>query len=193
MKKPAKMKKAPRRQSVALAQASPSMLDEHPGALSKQVAVSCDATPASATIGGTTPQAALKMKKPNKMKKPPRRASLMPGQLPTESADFKPSLAPIAASGLPAGVPEDALGPMPAKPAPKPKGGNLKGKGAKRNSVANLGACSFTRCLAVVLKPPFFVYAKLAWWCPFSHRCGPGHAGCDGGGWYRRGRRGRGA
>jgi hypothetical protein len=167
MKKPMKMKKAPRRASVALAQTSPSMLEED-GPFNPKAFQSQD---------GGAPSTPRAMKKPMKkayaahayrplraaplcstcaqMSRPlmlgllvwstrNRRASLMPGQTPTAdgsaSTDFKPTLASIPASGPAAEPAADALGQMPLKAAPKPTGGNLKGKGAKRNSVANLGA-----------------------------------------------------
>jgi hypothetical protein len=81
----------------------------------------------------------------------------MPGQTPTAdgpSTDFKPSLAPIPASGLAPEPAADALGQTPLKAAPKPKGGNLKGKGAKRTSVANLGAPAHCVPRAATAAPP---------------------------------------
>lgn len=70
----------------------------------------------------------------------------MPGQQPTGNASFAPTLAPIAATGLPSAIPAaDALGqapsteaPKPAKKASKPTKGQ---KAGKRASVANLGEC----------------------------------------------------
>ena len=69
MKKPAKMKKAPRRQSVALAQASPSMLEEEDaGALGAMV--QSDLGSSSGGAAAMTPRTMQKMKKPQKIKKP---------------------------------------------------------------------------------------------------------------------------